>query len=176
MGRLWPPLLRRLHPVLFRDLFSLFYINFSNNNLSNVSGISFHNSVQHIDFSRNNLSSEINMFSTETVFEEVKTLNLSRNRLSKFERGWKYNWLGLENLDLSHNLFKGNMSIEDLNFLKHNQQEFTIDMSKNLVERMIFKHYNKNNEENHLKLILTGNPIKCDCFATELKQLLNPGD
>ena len=165
-------LLKEIHPALFRDLFSLYYINFSNNNLSNMRDISFHSSVHHIDFSINNLSSGINMFSTDSVFEEVRTLNLSHNRLSKFENGWKYNWLGLENLDLSNNLFKGDLNTRELHFLKHNQENFTIDISNNLVERIIFKQERKSYKETNLRLILTGNPIKCDCFATELKELL----
>eukprot|EP00092_Neocalanus_flemingeri_P003278 GFUD01003509.1.p1 GENE.GFUD01003509.1~~GFUD01003509.1.p1 ORF type:complete len:1004 (-),score=191.87 GFUD01003509.1:42-3053(-) len=163
-------MLTQLDPNLFRESINLKYINLSKNQFYNISDLYLCEHVQEIDLSYNNLMSDTPIFSKDQVFEKLKILNLSHNKLSSLETCVNKEWTGVGILDLSHNSFTG--TIPFISFLKYNVSE--IDLSNNQIEKVVFSTsvLKEKNKENHLKLILSNNPLKCDCFATELKQLL----
>ena len=104
-------------------------------------------------------------------------LNLSYNQISRFEVGWRINWLGLETLDLSFNNFSGNLGSSSLNFLKHNPGEFKINLTENYIVNITIdkKLQEEKIEENFVKIDVSNNPIVCSCnayyFASSLNKL-----
>ena len=66
----------------------------------------------------------------------AKVLNLSHNALTRFEDQWRYNWLGLQVLDLSYNKFSGRISSRELNFVKFDPGKFYLDLSYNNIEQI----------------------------------------
>ena len=100
---------------------------------------------------------------------------MSYNQISRFEVGWRINWLGLETLDLSFNNFSGNLGSSSLNFLKHNPGEFKINLTENyIVNITIDKIFEEEKiEENYVRIELSDNPIVCSCDAHYFASGLN---
>ena len=102
-------------------------------------------------------------------------LNLSYNQISRFEVGWRINWLGLETLDLSFNNFSGNLGSSSLNFLKHNPEEFKINLTENYIVNITIdkKLQQEKIDENYVEIDVSNNPIVCSCDAYYFASGLN---
>ena len=87
--------------------------------------------------------------------------------MSKFEDGWRYTWLRLRWLDLSHNNFSGQLETDSLNFIKYDNSDFWIDLSHNNFNRVVISDMFQEEtiELNVVKIALHHNPIVCDCDA-----------
>jgi len=73
----------------------------------------------------------------------------------------------ITNLDLSRNNIEGYLSVGDIKSLKIGKS--SINLANNKIEGLIL---NGTMETDHdIQIILSGNPLKCDCFATEVKLL-----
>lgn len=95
----------------------------------------------------------------------MRFLNLSHNRISKFEAGWQYTWLRLKWLILSHNNFSGPLETDSLNFIKYDNTNFWIDLSNNNFNRVVISEEFCIITQNFVKINLHHNPIICDCDA-----------
>ena len=87
--------------------------------------------------------------------------------MSKFEDGWRYTWLRLRWLGLSHNNFSGQLETDSLNFIKYDNSDFWIDLSHNNFNRVVISDMFEEEtiELNVVKIDLHHNPIVCDCDA-----------
>lgn len=87
--------------------------------------------------------------------------------MSKFEDGWRYTWLRLRWLGLSHNNFSGQLETDSLNFIKYDNSDFWIDLSHNNFNRVVISDMFQEGtiELNVVKIALHHNPIVCDCDA-----------
>ena len=95
-------------------------------------------------------------------------LNLSHNSLTRFEDQWKYNWLGLQVLDLSYNQFSGRISTsEQLNFIKFDPTKFYVNLSCNNIEEISddddYVYDDENIQENLVSVNIASNPVASDC-------------
>merc|ERR1719394_1189975 len=85
-----------------------------------------------------------------------------------------FNFLSLKLLNMSHNLLGSNnprlIPTDDLNFLQNNG--LTVDLAFNQIENVELWNERSSLSENQWRgfsLNLAGNPIKCNCWTTELK-------
>ena len=95
----------------------------------------------------------------------MKVLNLSQNRLTRFEAEWQYNWLGLEVLDLSYNQFSGRINSSELNFIKFDPGKFYVNLSHNNIEQIVADDVlpREHIQENLVSINIAGNPVAADC-------------
>ena len=88
-------------------------------------------------------------------------LNLSHNLLTRFEAEWKYNWLGLQVLDLSYNQFSGRINSSELNFLKFDPWKFYVNLSHNKIEQIVDDE--EDIQLNPVSINIAGNPVAAYC-------------
>ena len=105
-------------------------------------------------------------------FVSLVTLNLAHNKLTEIPFDFHLNMLSLKVLNMSHNLVGSNdpnILPNDLNFLQKNLQ---FDLSYNQIELVELwdDRLWKENQWHATSLDLRGNPLKCNCWTTELKQ------
>ena len=107
--------------------------------------------------------------------EYLKALNLSFNQLTEIdENSMILNMLNLESIDLSHNLLNGTFVPWMINFrvkrvdLSHNHIA-GINVSMEWWNEAFKAHKAYKNFQANFTLNLAGNPLKCDCWMTELK-------
>ena len=124
--------------------------------------------MQEIDISHNHLQCKTALFVKQICLKNLQIINLSHNRVRNFEKCFNEDLQDLKILDLKYNSITGEISF--MNFLKHNMSK--VDLSNNQINKILFPSsvIKGKYEENPLKVLLSNNPIVCDCFATELKQ------
>ena len=108
------------------------------------------------------------MFARQSRLKNLQSINLSHNRI--IENCFNEELEDLKILDLTYNSITGNLSF--VYFLKYNMSK--VDLSNNQIKKIHFPSsaIKRKNEGYPLKVLLSNNPITCDCFATELKQHL----
>ena len=132
--------------------------------------------ISEIDLSHNNIHT---WPGNPHPFESMITLNLAYNKLTETPLEFQINMLSLKVLNMSHNLLgSNNAKIVPINDLKFLQKDLQVDLSYNqigLVELSNVGFY-ADSDDSWLKqgfgfsLDLRGNPFKCNCWTTELKQ------
>ena len=164
----------------FKDLVKLETLHLHENLIATVhnKALASMTDLAELDLSANNLVYDgkdrtRNMFLSSQPFERLVTLDLSENSFSALEYSVVINHLNLKTLNLSRNSFKV-FNLENFNFVK-NGGAVDVDLSYNQIERVdisVTKHINLlfANKTNLFILNLTGNPLICDCFITELKE------
>ena len=159
-------------------------ISFHNNNIENFPRELFSNNKEltKIDLSNNNIAS---WPGNPHVFEMLIELNLSHNKLTEIPYIFRLNFLNLRVLNISHNLLgsKPNMDkdivnnhsigLEDLNFMLSNLK---VDLSYNQIEGVELWNTNWSGWKKGFSLDLSGNPLRCDCWTSELKQKVEKKD
>ena len=117
------------------------------------------------------------------MFEDLETLNLAGNKISLITSDFTANMLNLQVLNMSHNLIghmtDGKITYEDFTFLAESvvvdfsfNEIKTLDLSNATAARLdrLNQIQGSQNPRPGCQLDLTGNPLTCDCWATELKQ------
>ena len=187
--------LSKLEPRLFQSAKNVKKLRFIANNLTRLDGnllstlkkletFHFHENhlfdlprglfgsnrrLKEIDLSHNNIHTWSDDSST---FESMSTLNLAHNKLADIPSNFHLNFLSLKLLNISHNLLGSNdpklIPINDLNFL---QSDLTVDLAFNQIEQVDLwdERFLGGNQWHGVSLNLTGNPLKYNCWTSELK-------
>ena len=163
--------LTRLDANLFSNLKKLETVHFHENHLFDLPRGLFGSNrrLKEIDLSHNNIHTWSDDSST---FESMSTLNLAHNKLADIPSNFHFNFLSLKLLNMSHNLLGSNdpklIPINDLNFL---QSDLTVDLAFNQIEQVDLwdERFLEGNQWHGVSLNLTGNPLKCNCWTSELK-------
>jgi len=136
--------------------------------------------LEELDLSKNKLVLQRNgkFFTGGSTFEKLKKFDISNNKLTAIPFELTTNMLNVEVINISHNLIgddRGVLQPDDINFIQ--ESDLLVDLSFNHIERVTLLEtgfWHKNNKtQTPFKLNLIGNPLICDCIATELKQKLD---
>ena len=187
--------LTRLEPGLFQSVKSVKSLRFMANNLTRLDANllstlkkleTFHFHENHLlDFPRELFGaskrlSEVDLSHNNIhtwpgnphTFDSMITLNLAHNKLSEIPLDFHLNMLSLKVLNMSHNLLGSNnpkIIPNDLNFLQNT--DLKVDLSYNQIELVeLWDERFWANDWHGFSLDLRGNPFKCNCWTTELKQ------
>ena len=169
---------------LLNGLGKLKIISFHNNNIENIPRelFSSNKKLTNIDLSNNNITSWPGI---NNVFQKMTELNLAHNELTEIPKVFNYNFLKLKVLNMSHNLLGSKRSmdkdivsnhsigLEDLNFMQSNLK---VDLSYNKIEGVELWNTNWSGWKKGFSLDLSGNPLRCDCWTSELKQKVEKKD
>eukprot|EP00092_Neocalanus_flemingeri_P010223 GFUD01011014.1.p1 GENE.GFUD01011014.1~~GFUD01011014.1.p1 ORF type:complete len:847 (+),score=141.65 GFUD01011014.1:252-2792(+) len=165
----------------FFDLRNLKTVHFQENLLEDLPYQLFSptKKLEELDLSNNRIEiKDRKSFTTGSTFDKLKIFNIANNKWSFIPDNFGFNMLNAKVINMSYNNIgeeNGVLEPNDINFLQRSD-EFMLDLSFNSIERVtlhedrLFKYNNKT--YTNFKLDLTGNPLICDCIATELKQKL----
>jgi len=154
-----------LDPNLFTDLSNLETLHLSNNKLKDISDNLFEkNPIQELDLSRNMLS----RMPVRTLEESLVTLKIDNNLISTFDMKVISTIKSLRTLNLSGNNISGTIDIRVVD-TSNRSHLLAIDLSRNKIERVILAKEISKTEK--VKFLLKKNPLMCDCYATEIKQI-----
>jgi len=109
------------------------------------------------------------------IFSKLVHINLSNNRIKgSFSMTLRINCRHLSYIDLSNNSYNGTIKKSNLDVFKRN---LTINLSHNGINRIDmtpprFAFALLKSSSYHTEVMLVGNPLVCDCFASELKERL----
>jgi len=170
--------LTRLDANLLSSLRQLKTFHFHENHLFDLPKDLFsrNKKLKDIDLSHNNIHT---WPQSSHVFEHIRNLDISNNKMVDIPQQFCLNMLNLNVLNMSHNLIGaktlGKLDPHDLCFLN---QGLIVDLSFNQLKSVELWKTNTFGSTNHttkpyyhgFHLNLTGNPLACDCMATELKQ------
>eukprot|EP00092_Neocalanus_flemingeri_P003046 GFUD01003255.1.p1 GENE.GFUD01003255.1~~GFUD01003255.1.p1 ORF type:complete len:1061 (+),score=210.03 GFUD01003255.1:285-3467(+) len=154
-------------PEIFTDLTNLKTLNLAKNNIEDISDEIFKLTpkLQDLDLSHNKLTRLPDGF--EGQFSVLKNLKISKNLINSFNIEVITRFSDLLTLDLSANIISGILDITRID--SNRSDDIIIDLSRNRLERV---HLTKKSmQEKKVKFLLSNNPLVCDCFATEIKQL-----
>lgn len=182
--------LSHLQTKIFQNLTSVADLNLAGNRLTVLyDGIFDHNPLERLRLSdnlltmleTNTLRNALNLESldlsqnklkflslrSDNNFKRLLTLNVAHNSLTALDESWKVGYPTLRMLNVSHNSIGPVLLQNDLQFVK-TYHGMSVDLSFNNIEIVhIDKAVGKNRKR--FDLDLKGNPIKCDCSATDLK-------
>ena len=170
-------LIKSIGEKLFWDTINLRMLDLSFNHLeNNISKIIFRRTqyLEELILSNNRLSSRDTECLKHQNLQHVRKIDLSFNKIHLIN--FKFLFMSkLQTLNLSHNALGPVLSTEDIDFKL--TFGLSVDLSHNKIERLNFIHRNgtETSNENFL-LNLSGNPIICDCEATDLKRKLMKED
>jgi len=141
--------LSTLDPELLTDLTSLKVLHISHNNIKDIDDAIFETApLEELDVSYNKLDNKF-IISLDTritsVLRNIKKLVLSGNNLT------------------------GNIDMRDVD-TSDRIDEIIIDLTENKIKRVLFP--SQISEKAKFLLILRKNPLVCDCYASEIKQLM----
>ena len=172
--------LTRLDDYLLASLKKLKTFHFHENHLFDLPQKLFSQNkrIEDINLAENNLSE---WPGNPHVFEDLETLNLAGNKISFISSDFTANMLNLQVLNMSHNLIghttDGKITYEDFTFLAESvvvdfsfNEIKTLDLSNATAARLDRLDQGSQNPRPGCQLDLRGNPLTCDCWATELKQ------
>ena len=125
--------------------------------------------LESLDLSYNKL--EKFSLKSDNNFRRLSTLNLAYNYLTIMDKNWQTSYPTLRLLNVSHNQIGPVIKGSELQFKKHFLAT-VVDLSFNKIEIIMIEDNfsNKSRDIQSIALDIHGNPIRCDCFATELKQ------
>ena len=170
-------LIKSIGEKLFGDTINLRMLDMSFNHLeNNISKLIFRKThyLEELILSNNRLSSRDTECLKHQNLQHVRKIDLSFNKIHLIN--FKFLFMSkLQTLNLSHNALGPILSTEDIDFKL--TFGLSVDLSHNKIERLKFIHRNgtETSNENFL-LNLSGNPIICDCEATDLKRKLMKED
>jgi len=134
---------------LLADLVSLETLHISDNNIKDIAdGIFEMAPIKELDISYNKLDNKfIRSLGTRitSVLRNIKKLVLRGNNLT------------------------GNIDIKEVD-TSNRRDEIIIDLAENKIKRVLFP--SEISDKTKFLLILRKNPLACDCYATEIKQLM----
>ena len=128
--------------------------------------------LESLDVSNNQLNSF--MLENQNNFRRLLTLNLENNALQALEKQWQSEYPTLRLLNVSRNNIGPVIQGDELQYQK-SFYGMVLDLSFNSIETVIMQDENKKNSTQDFQSIyldLRGNPIKCDCTATNLKRAI----
>eukprot|EP00090_Calanus_glacialis_P045164 TRINITY_DN8224_c0_g1_i1.p1 TRINITY_DN8224_c0_g1~~TRINITY_DN8224_c0_g1_i1.p1 ORF type:complete len:1130 (+),score=224.17 TRINITY_DN8224_c0_g1_i1:40-3429(+) len=171
--------LTKLDRNQFVDLRNLKIVHFPENMLSELPYEIFAptKKLVELDLSSNKIELNPNkrFFTGASTFDKLRTFNIANNKLTSIPEEFTFTMLKLQVLNMSYNLIgqdRGVLEPDDINFIQ--RLDLLVDLSFNKIGRVSLYEDKLWNNRNHtfvpFKLNLTGNPIICDCIATELKQ------
>jgi len=155
-----------LDPELFTDTKSLKTLHLSYNNIDDKIGDLFDGikKIEEVDLSNNRLRKVPDVF--VQGFDSLTKLKLSHNSITSFNMEHLSNLTSLSTLDLNANSISGYLEMIDTVPTK---TKVVINLSRNKLKGVILS---KNTMDiKNVKLVLSDNPLICDCFATEVKEL-----
>ncbi len=130
--------------------------------------------LRHLDLAFNNISvskGSNNGFLSGQVFGSLETLNLTHNNISYLEESLIINFLNLRTLNLSHNAF---VAVDPLDLAFSKNGKLTLDLSYNNISSFSLEATPEAlfvfNTSYPYSLMLAGNPLRCDCYMSELRQ------
>jgi Leucine-rich repeat (LRR) protein len=163
--------------ALLRDLTRLEILHLQQNQIQAVhaTALATNGKLRVLDLAFNNITLQQGgrqgRFLAGQVFESLEVLNLTHNNISYLEESLLNNFLQLRFLNLSHNAFSL-LNPLDMAFIKNGR--LTLDLSFNQIETFSLEAspeavfiYNTSTE---YSLRLGGNPLRCDCYLSELRQ------
>ena len=188
--------LSKLEPRLFQSAKNVKKLRFIANNLTRLDGnllstlkkletFHFHENhlfdlprqlfgsnkrLSEIDLSHNNIHTWPN---NPHVFESMIKLNLAHNKLTEIPLAFHINFLYLEVLNMSHNLLGSEnpkISPGDLNFLQGTDLHVDLTFNQIGLVQLWDDRLWPGSTFHGVTLDLRGNPLKCNCWTTELKQ------
>ena len=188
--------LSKLEPRLFQSAKNVKKLRFIANNLTRLDGnllstlkkletFHFHENhlfdlprrlfgsnkrLSEIDLSHNNIHTWPN---NPHVFESMIKLNLAHNKLTEIPLAFHINFLSLEVLNMSHNLLGSEnpkISPGDLNFLQGTDLHVDLTFNQIGLVQLWDDRLWPGSTFHGVTLDLRGNPLKCNCWTTELKQ------
>ena len=174
----------------FQGLSQLSSLRLHRNNLSEMSSDLFSGSpnVKNMELQLNRISSfdpkiltalsnleNINLsqnFLNKTIYEEnshLKKINLSKNKISKMDFDILTTMKNLEVIDMSNNELDDYLVVENNLNVTHN---LLVNLSNNTIKgvKLLGAERSLSAESAVIRLQLGGNPLRCDCFATEIKR------
>ncbi len=167
----------KISDMIFKDLDFLESLELQDNLISKIDrdAFVFLKKLKHLDLSSNSLvynAGDGNSFLSSQVFQELVSINLSKNSFSTIEENIVANCLKLEKLDLSYNSFRV-LHMIDFNFVK--SKKILFDLSYNQIERVPLTPDSRaelsfKNKTESFDLNISGNPFICDCFIIDLKK------
>ncbi|BES91868.1 TIR domain [Nesidiocoris tenuis] len=181
-------LLVNITQSLFYSMESLTTLDMSHNNISVVARALFPSTLTSVDLSYNEISDLLytedfspDSLGPASVFQgaiDLKTVRLSHNRLTRLYADWLNNMLKLETVDLSYNnltfinddVYFSSGPIVDLSYNQITVVDFNELETKAKLKFLGIPTTQLENEST--RLVLTGNPLRCDCSAYGLLRLL----
>ena len=168
--------LTRLEQNQLADLQNLRIIHLQENNIQSLekNAFSSNRKLEELDLSKNQLRKWGHI---PSIFEKLKILNIAQNKLNEIEDAFRFNMLNVKVLNFSYNnIGEGKYGLvpDDLQFLQRSSN-LVVDLSYNKIKRLSFENtrLQKSDTFSNYHLNLTGNPLICDCHATELKKMFN---
>ena len=125
--------------------------------------------LESLDLSNNELTSF--SLKSDNNFRRLLTLNLAYNALITMDESLRTGYPTLRFLNISHNNIGPVVSGEDLQFDK-SHYGMIADLSFNTIETLVIED-GTGKDYQVINLDLQGNPIKCDCSATDLKRAID---
>ena len=170
-------LIKSIGEKLFGDTINLRKLDLSFNHLeNNISKLIFRKThyLEELILSNNQLSSRDTECLKHQNLQHVRKIDLSFNTIHLIN--FKFLFMSkLQTLNLSHNALGPILSTEDIDFKL--TFGLSVDLSHNKIQRLEFIHRNGTEISNENFLLnLSGNPIICDCEATDLKRKLMKQD
>lgn len=166
--------------LILNGLNRLVTLDLSSNQLTSLHQRAFQSNgnLETLDLSKNNISFDVHDQPTWRSLTKLHELNLAENniKLNEIPYEWRTISLRLTLVNVSGNEIGPQLSIHDLEF---QQDEITVDLSKNLIHRIVFDEDNGDNappefrnEASHTSkppIVLLGqNPIECNCHTYQL--------
>ena len=163
---------------VFKDLVKLTRLHLQQNLLTTIHSraLVFMTELEELLLHENSLTYEAgsrNRFLSAHTFEKLRIINLSSNFISAIEENLVITCLNLEVLDLSNNSFT-QFSLEQFSNLI-NYGHLNVNLSANQIKRVDMRPtttlaFSFKDKTDKFTLDLSGNPLICDCFITELKK------
>ena len=172
--------LTKLDKDQFVDLQNLKIVHFQENLLEDLPYELFSptKKLKELDLSHNKLEIKSRKrFTGGSTFDDLKLFNLAHNRLSYIPEELTYNMLDVQVINMSYNNIGEDRNViepDDIKFMQ--RSNVVVDLSFNSIERIallgdsLYENRNVEIISYNFQLNLTGNPLICDCIATELKQ------
>ena len=163
---------------VFKDLVKLTHLHLHQNLLTTIHSraLVFMTELEELLLQENSLRYEAgsrNRFLSAHTFEKLRIINLSSNFISAIEQNLVITCLNLEVLDLSNNSFT-QFRLETFSNLI-NYGHLNVNLSGNQIKRVDMRPTTTlaisfKDKTDKFTLDLSGNPLICDCFITELKK------
>jgi Leucine-rich repeat (LRR) protein len=163
---------------LFRDLSRLETLHLHQNLIETIhpAALATNGQLRSLDLAYNNITMDQSRqrnsrFLSGQAFESLAVLNLTFNNISYLEESLLANFLNLRVLNLSHNAFF-EINILDMAFVKNSL--LTLDLSFNQITTFSMEATPEAafvfNTSSAYVLLLEENPLRCDCFLSDLRQ------
>ena len=169
--------LTKISPTTFQPTRQLVHLHLQHNQLQRID-------LNHLGHRKSVLTSldlSHNLLTTADIgtgiFSKLTNINLSNNHImGRVSPTISMHCRKLKYLDLSHNNFTGTIKKRQLDVFKRN---LTIDLSHNRIIRLdltkdirlsILSRFSSPTPSYSSVVVLTGNPLVCDCYAAHLKE------